>query len=76
MTRNTLVGLALTTLCVRLAGQTFDFESGIADWHQEGSAFLEPYCKEISSTIFAASKLGGTYWRGMEYPLGHRGRCL
>ena len=59
------------------AGITFDFENGIADWQREGPAFDgQPYCGEISSTVFASSKLGGNYWKGLDYPLGLHGKCL
>jgi len=60
-----------------LIGQNFDFEAGIADWRQEGAAFRgQPYCGAISSSLFAPSKLGGTYWKDLPYPLGQNGRCL
>jgi hypothetical protein len=30
----------------------------------------------MSSTVFAASKLGGDYWKNLTYPFGHNGRCV
>ena len=59
------------------AGITFDFEDGIGDWQREGGAFDgQPYCGEISSNVFAGSKLGGNYWKDLAYPLGLHGSCL
>jgi hypothetical protein len=74
-----LCALVITsaTMLGQPAAVIFDFEDGIADWQQEGRAFNgQPYCGEISSTIFAPSKLGGNYWKGLPYPLGQHGNCL
>jgi len=67
----------LASPSLRAQPVVFDFEDGIADWQQEGKAFDgQPYCGEISSTDFAAPKLGGNYWKGLAYPLGLHGTCL
>jgi microsomal dipeptidase-like Zn-dependent dipeptidase len=64
-------------LALPLWGQTFDFENGISGWQQTGDAFRgQPYCGAITSTIFAPSKLGGSYWKDLAYPLGQQGTCL
>jgi hypothetical protein len=69
--------IAALFLAVPLFGQTFDFENGIADWKQSGEAFQhQPYCKAITSTTFTTSKVGGSYWKNLAYPLGQHGNCL
>src|SRR4051794_9369814 len=60
-----------------LHGQPFDFENGIPGWQQTGDAFLnQPYCGPITSTRFAPSPLGGTYWKNLPFPLGQHGSCF
>lgn len=60
-----------------LWAQTFDFEDGVRGWERSGDAFAtQPYCGPITSTIFAHIKLGGSYWKNMQYPLAQHGRCL
>jgi microsomal dipeptidase-like Zn-dependent dipeptidase len=69
--------IAILCLAVPLFGQTFDFENGIAEWNQSGKAFRnQPFCQKTLSTTFAAGKLGGNYWQGLEYPLGQHGSCF
>src|SRR5215470_19817274 len=77
MKRFCIAGVVFVALCRMLSAQNFDFENGILDWHQEGGAFRnQPYCGPITSTVFAASKLGGDYWKDLPYPLGQNGHCL
>src|SRR5579859_1886789 len=72
---------ALTILlALPLCGQTFDFEDGIADWQRSGNAFdKQPYCGPYTVEKFAPAeleKLGGSYWRTLDYPLGQHKSCL
>jgi len=71
------VAAAIIVAGAQLCAQTFDFENGIAEWTRSGSAFdSQPYCSgRMASEYFAPVKLGGTYWRDLNYPLGQHGRC-
>jgi len=65
------------SLVICSPGQTYDFEEGMGGWQQTGDAFLDqPYCGPITSSKFSPSKLGGTYWKDLLYPLGQHGSCL
>jgi hypothetical protein len=70
----------LLTAPIALVAQTaFDFEPTIvtiADWSQTGAAFYVVCDSDISSTLFGNFSLGGNYWRGMPYPMGHTKPCL
>ncbi len=76
-----LLLLALSSLSAQ--SLEWDFESGsFRGWTQTGKAFVaQPFCKrdrdaEMPSARFADSRLGGTYWQGLDYPLGQHGNCV
>jgi hypothetical protein len=83
---NKLKVAALTvaaTACACAQTLTWDFESDpFRGWTQTGQAFAgQPFCKhaqdaEMPSERFADGRLGGDYWKGLQYPLGQHGNCV
>jgi microsomal dipeptidase-like Zn-dependent dipeptidase len=61
-----------------LQDRNFDFEDGLRDWIKSGVAFdSQPIDGAIIQTDRVnAVKLGGDYWRGISYPVGHHGHYL
>lgn len=53
-----------------------DFEQGLAGWTKSGDAFdAQPVFGDgASATDFARVPLGGDYWKGVPYPVGHHGQ--
>jgi microsomal dipeptidase-like Zn-dependent dipeptidase len=71
------------TSCACAQPLTWDFEDDVfRGWTQTGKAFAgQPFCKraqdaEMPSERFADSRLGGDYWKGLQYPLGQHGNCV
>ena len=72
----------LTSFSAGAQTLTWDFEDVFHGWTQTGKAFAgQPFCKptheaEMPSDRFTDSRLGGTYWQGLDYPLGQHGNCI
>jgi microsomal dipeptidase-like Zn-dependent dipeptidase len=78
-----VAAMALAAAGCACAQLPFDFEDGsFSGWSQTGKAITgQPLCKkagaaEMASDRFADSRLGGNYWKGLEYPLGQHGNCV
>jgi microsomal dipeptidase-like Zn-dependent dipeptidase len=56
----------------------FDFEDGLRDWTKSGGAFdSQPVDgATVQTDRLDVVGLGGDYWRGISYPLGHHGHYL
>ena len=70
------------TMCLPAAAEaqtvSFDFESGLRGWTATGTAFVDQPLRgaDLLTDTLQPLPLGGDYWRGLTYPVGHEGTYL
>ena len=58
---------------------SLDFESGLDGWTVTGAAFADQPVRAaglLTDAMLPPLRLGGDYWRGLTYPVGHEGAFL